>query len=200
MHRRLNAPSGTHGRPPADGADVLPIDPDTAVPLPAEPAGVQRPARPRQWDVVAVVAVGGGVGSIARYTLARAWPTPVGGFPWATFTTNITGSLLLGVLMVHVLEVRPPNRYARPFLGVGLLGGFTTFSTYAVELRDLLARGHLAVADAYALTSLVVGLAAAWTGIAATRRLARPPVSGGPQRRAEADRTATTRPPSEGNR
>lgn len=135
-------------------------------------------------DVVAVIALGGGLGSVARYGLAQAWPTPASGFPWATFVTNTAGSLALGLLMVHVLEVWPPSRYRRPFLGVGVIGGFTTFSTYMSETRGLLATHHFALADAYALTSLVAGLAAVWTGIALSRRSAGLPVRRGPVRRA----------------
>ncbi|MFJ7244371.1 fluoride efflux transporter FluC [Kitasatospora sp. NPDC098652] len=182
-------------RPPENGgpppAETLPVDPDTPSPLPSEQA---RPARPRQWDVLAVIALGGGLGSVARYGLAHAWATPTGGFPWATFTTNITGSLLLGVLMVYVLEIWPPSRYVRPFLGVGILGGFTTFSTYTVELRGLLATGHVSIADAYALTSLVAGLAAVWTGIVLARRLGGLPVRRGPRRRSQAGQTASLKP------
>lgn len=155
------------------------------------PVSEPEPGRTRHWDVLAVVAVGGGLGSVARYGLARAWATPAGGFPWATFTTNVLGSLLLGALMVCVVEVWPPSRYRRPFLGVGILGGFTTFSTYMNETRGLIATGHLAIADAYALTSLIAGLAAAWTGVALVRRLSGLPVRRGPSRRSEAGRTAT---------
>jgi len=171
--------------PPYRGlpAETLPVDPD----LREEPPY----ARPREWDVVAVIAVGGGLGSIARYGIARAWPTPADGFPWATFVTNVLGSLALGLLMVYVIEVWPPARYRRPFLGVGIIGGFTTFSTYMSETRGLLATHHFARADAYALTSLLAGLAAVWTGIALARVACHKPVRRGPRRRAEAGRTAT---------
>ncbi len=138
-----------------------------------------------------MVAFGGGLGSVARYGMARAWPTPAGGFPWATFATNVLGSLALGLVMVYVIEVWPPSRYRRPFIGVGIIGGFTTFSTWMSESRGLIATGHLAVADAYALTSLVVGLAAVWSGIALARRLSGLPVRRGPSRRSQAGRTAT---------
>jgi len=170
-------------RPPARPAETLPVDPD----LREEPPR----GRPREWDVVAVIAVGGGLGSVARYGIARAWPTPVDGFPWATFTTNVLGSLALGLLMVCVIEVWPPARYRRPFLGVGVIGGFTTFSTYMSETRGLLATHHFARADAYALTSLLAGLAAVWTGIALARVAVRKPVRRGPRLRSEAGRTAT---------
>lgn len=170
-------------QPPGLLAETLPVDPD----LREEPPR----GRPREWDVVGVIALGGGLGSVARYGIARAWPTPVDGFPWATFVTNIAGSLALGLLMVYVIEVWPPNRYRRPFLGVGVIGGFTTFSTYMSETRGLLATHHFARADAYALTSLLAGLAAVWTGIALARVAVHKPVRRGPKLRSEAGRTAT---------
>ncbi|WP_377268603.1 fluoride efflux transporter FluC [Peterkaempfera sp. SMS 1(5)a] len=137
-------------------------------------AGAGPVRQPRsQWDVLAVIALGGGIGSLARYGLARALPTPPGGFPWATFVTNATGCFALGLLMVYVLEVWPPSRHVRPFLGVGVLGGFTTFSTYTVEIRGLLAAHSWALAGTYAFASLAVGLAAAWAGGTLGRRAAR---------------------------
>lgn len=119
--------------------------------------------------MLAVIALGGGLGSLARYGLAQLWSTPAGGFPWATFVTNVLGSLALGALMVFVLEVWPPARYRRPFLGVGVLGGFTTFSTYMAETRGLLAGHHPALAFGYLLGSLATGLAAVWAGAALAR-------------------------------
>src|SRR6185295_14847300 len=138
-------PAPPQGRPRTAGRDPGPEpDPELGPEPGPEPGGADadlftRPhRRHRTWDVLAVVAAGGGLGSAARYGLARALPSPATGFPWATFLTNVTGCLLLGVLMVYVLEVWPPRRYVRPFLGVGFLGGYTTFSTYTVELLTLL--------------------------------------------------------------
>jgi CrcB protein len=145
-----------------------PVDPDYAVDLPDEQdvAG----ARPhRRFDVLAAIALGGGLGSVARYLVASALPVHPGRFPWSTFLVNLGGSFLLGVLMVFVLEVWPPRRYVRPFAGVGVLGGFTTFSTFAVEVRGLAADGSWGLAGAYALTSLAGGVAVAWCGIALSR-------------------------------
>lgn len=124
--------------------------------------------RPR-WDVLAVVAVGGALGSLARYGVGRALPWHGQGFPWATFIENVSGGLALGVLMVLLLDVWPPSRYARPFLAVGLLGGYTTFSAYMLETRDLFAGGQVGVAASYLFGSLVVGLAAVWLGIGSAR-------------------------------
>lgn len=135
--------------------------------------------RDRQLDVLAVIALGGGLGSVARYLVSLALPVRPGRFPWATFLTNLSGCFVLGLLMVFVVEVWPPRRYVRPFFGIGILGGFTTFSTFAVELRGLAAHGVWALADAYALNSLVGGLTAVWCGIALARFIARRPVRRG---------------------
>ena len=132
----------------------------------------------RQWRILAVISVGGGIGSVARYLIEEALPTPVGGVPWATFLINVTGSLALGFLMVYVLEVWPPRRYVRPFIGVGILGGYTTFSTYTTEIRALLAGHAWATGTLYALGSLALGLVAVWAGIVGARY-----VSGRPLRR-----------------
>ena len=122
-----------------------------------------------RWDILAVIAAGGALGSLARWELSRLLPHPAATFPWATFDTNVSGCLLLGVLMVFVLDVWPPSRYVRPFLGVGVLGGFTTFSTYMLDARGLLVSGHAATAGAYLFGSLVAGLAAVWAGVTLAR-------------------------------
>ena len=124
--------------------------------------------------VLTVVAVGGGLGSIARYGLGRVWPTPPGGFPWATFAVNVLGCFLIGMLMVLITEVWPAHRLARPFLGVGVLGGFTTFSSYAADVRGLLRPGTVPLALGYLLGTLLAALLAVIAGVwltrAATRR------------------------------
>jgi CrcB protein len=76
--------------------------------------------------------------------------------------------------MVLLLEVWPPRRYLRPFLGVGVLGGYTTFSTAMLEGRDLLAGGHAVTAAFYLAASLAVGLAAVALGIVLARLAVRP--------------------------
>lgn len=141
---------------------------------------VRRPVRrDRQLDVLAAIAVGGGLGSIARYLVSTALPVRPGHFPWATFLVNLSGCFVLGLLMVFVVEIWPPRRYVRPFAGIGVLGGFTTFSTFAVEVRGLAAHGAWALADAYAFDSLAGGLAAVWCGIALARLIGRRPVRRG---------------------
>lgn len=120
---------------------------------------------------LAAIAVGGGIGSVARYVLSAAFPAGRG-FPWAIFAMNVSGCFLLGLLMVYLLEVWPPRRFLRPFLAVGLLGGYTTYSTYAGGVMTLLTGHAPALADAYALTSIVAALAAVWCGMRAARAVA----------------------------
>ncbi|WP_426560349.1 fluoride efflux transporter FluC [Angustibacter sp. McL0619] len=144
----------------------LPVDPDAAV---------QRPRHvlhPRHWDVLAVIAVGGGLGSMARWGLSQAFVTGPGQVPWGTLLENASGSALLGLLMVFVVTVWRPNRYVRPFLGIGVLGGYTTFSTYALETRDLMASGDVPLALAYLLGSVLAGLVCVGVGVLLGRSLA----------------------------
>jgi CrcB protein len=122
-------------------------------------------------DILVVIAAGGAVGSLARWGLAQALPRPADAFPWATFEANVSGCFALGVLMVFLAEVWPPSRYLRPLLGVGVLGGYTTFSTYLLDTRSLLLSGRTGLAGAYVAASLASGLAAVWVGIVAVRAL-----------------------------
>ena len=129
------------------------------------------PARPLagQGPAFGAVAAGGALGALARYGLAVAIPPVPGHFPLATFLTNVVGGLLIGVLIVVLTELTTPHPLARPFLVTGILGGFTTFSTYAVDVEHLLAAHAVGVALGYLLGTLVAALAATWVGILATR-------------------------------
>lgn len=129
-------------------------------------------------DVLAVIAVGGMAGAAARYGIAQALPTPAGHFPWATFWTNLSGAFLLGLLLSLVLERLPPSRYLRPFLATGVLGAYTTMSTYEVETLLLLKDGHVMIGIGYGLGSLGAGLVLAYAGILAGRRWASWPQKG----------------------
>lgn len=122
-------------------------------------------AQPRvPVEVVATVAVGGALGAAGRYGVALLWPPTPAGFPWATLVTNLAGCALLGALM-HVITVRvTPHRLLRPFLGTGVLGGFTTFSTYAAETTGLLAAGRYGLATGYVLGTVAGALGAVWLG------------------------------------
>jgi CrcB protein len=163
---------------PHDDADggVVPIDPDLAPTDPGEPSTGRRRARtPRRWatrvqpDVLAAIAAGGALGAPARYGVAQVIHVAKDTFPWATFWTNMAGSLALGFLLILVIERFPPTRYLRPFFATGFLGAFTTFSTFAVETDLLIKDGYAALGVVYALASLAAGFAAVWVGILLAR-------------------------------
>jgi CrcB protein len=122
-----------------------------------------------QWDVLGVIAAGGSLGALSRYAVGVALPYAPGSFPWSTLLVNLSGCLLIGVLMVVILEIAEPHRLARPFLGVGVLGGYTTFSAVSVELQQLLDAHRSATALAYVVASLGGALIAVWAGVTLTR-------------------------------
>jgi CrcB protein len=144
---------------------VPPIDSDVDLPVPAQ-------RRRRSWDpgVLAAIAAGGVLGAEARYGMSLLLPHHPGQWPWATWLTNVSGCFLIGVLMVVITELTSPHRLVRPFLGVGVLGGFTTFSTFAVDAQTLLAGGHRATALAYLAGTVLAAVAAAALGMTLTRR------------------------------
>jgi CrcB protein len=125
-------------------------------------------------SVLAVIGLGGGLGAIARYGVGVLLPTRPGQFPWGTFAINVSGCLLIGVLMVLITEVWAAHRLVRPFIGVGFLGGFTTFSTYAVEIRALLQPGTVAVAFSYLAGTLLGAMLAVIAGVWVTRKATQP--------------------------
>ena len=149
----MTQPTGS-GRPdPVPGA---PLDPDL---------GTLRGS----GDVLLAIAAGGAIGSLGRWAVAEALPHDPGRMPWSTVAVNLTGSLLLGVLMALMLGPWRHTRLVRPLLGVGLLGGWTTFSTAMLDLRDLIAADRPAVAFGYLSLSLAGGVIAAWAGLIGTR-------------------------------
>ncbi|WP_126172089.1 fluoride efflux transporter CrcB [Altericroceibacterium xinjiangense] len=120
------------------------------------------------------VAVGGGLGALMRYQLGRmlsGWlgPGTVAAFPWATLTANVLGSLGMGLLAGFLARYGSGNEQARLFLGIGLLGGFTTFSSFSLEMMLLIERGQGPLAFLYAAISLLVGLTALYIGLIVMR-------------------------------
>jgi CrcB protein len=107
-------------------------------------------------------------GASARHALELLWTASPEQWPWATLVTNASGCVLIGMLMVQVVEVGRAHPLLRPFLGVGVLGGYTTFSTYAAQTRALWAHGqrdmsllYLFLTPALALASVVLGVVVA---------------------------------------
>lgn len=112
---------------------------------------------------LALVALGGAAGTLSRFGVNEVLPDE-GLFPWATFIVNVVGSFALGVLLAAVLHRRSES--LRLLLGTGFLGGFTTYSALAVETDALVRGDHLVLGIAYAVGSVVAGLAAALAGVA----------------------------------
>lgn len=141
----------------------LPVDPDLDDPGP----------HLRRRYAVLLVALGGVTGSLARVAVANAVPVAAGGWPTATFAVNVLGSFLLGALLGGLYERFPRNRWARPLIGTGFCGGFTTFSTFAVEVTARAGSGRSALAAAYVVASVAASLLAALVGVIGARSAAR---------------------------
>jgi len=159
--------------------DDLPIDPDLAPDEPSGPrmgsppgavsAGRTRRARP---DVLVAVAVGGAIGTILRAALGELFTNSSLQFPSTTLGINLAGSFALGLILVPLVERFGPAPRLRPFLTTGILGGFTTFSTFMVESVQLGRHGRVGLAITYVTVSTVGGIIAAFVGIVAGRALA----------------------------
>ncbi len=126
------------------------------------PARAEPPLAPR---LVGAVAVGGVLGSLARYGLGRALPTTVGVFPATTLLINVTGAFLLAVLVGTLTRAPGRSPLWRPLLGTGVLGGYTTFSTFAVDTARLTSIGHPGVAVGYVAATLAGGALATALGM-----------------------------------
>jgi CrcB protein len=124
-----------------------------------------------QGPAVAVVALGGAIGAIARYAAGLGWGTGPTAFPWTTLLVNVVGCAVIGVFLVVITEGRQAHPLVRPFFGTGVLGGFTTFSTYAVDVRRLLESDRLGPGLAYLGLTLLGALLAVWASAGLTRRL-----------------------------
>jgi CrcB protein len=117
--------------------------------------------------VTLAVAAGGALGAGLRWAVASWWPWRPPGFPWATVTVNVVGCLAIGVVLAWLLGSVGQPRWLRPFLATGVLGGFTTFSAFAVESVRLVDSGSWATALTYVVVSLVLGLVAVRVGVRA---------------------------------
>jgi fluoride exporter len=118
----------------------------------------------------AYVALGGAIGALLRYQTGR-WmthwlgPNTVTAFPWATLTVNVAGSLAMGMLAGYLARHGQGGEQWRLFLGVGVLGGFTTFSAFSLEMMLLIERGQAAQGLIYAAVSVLAGLTALYLGL-----------------------------------
>ncbi|UOY00619.1 fluoride efflux transporter CrcB [Blastococcus sp. PRF04-17] len=119
-----------------------------------------------------LAALGGALGALARWAVGGGVAGAPGAWPWATLLVNLTGCLLIGVLLAVLAGRSPEPAWVRPFVGVGVLGGYTTYSAFAVEVVDLLDDGALLLGAGYVLASVVGGIAAVALGALAGRRRA----------------------------
>lgn len=113
-----------------------------------------------------LVMSGGAIGAAMRFGIARAMPVNADGWPWATFAANVLGGLAMGVLAAWVLRGDYSAEPLRLFVGVGVLGGFTTFSAFSLEMAEMVQRGQVELAAGYALASVLLALGAVFTGLA----------------------------------
>ena len=121
---------------------------------------------------ILLVAIGGAIGSVARYLVGRLMgPTADATIPWHTFIVNATGAFAIGLLLVLAARHGWPGWW-RPLLAVGILGGYTTFSTFSLEVVELAMHGLQVQAAAYAFGSLVAGVLGAYAGITLGRTVA----------------------------
>src|SRR3954463_7765015 len=143
-------------------APVEQVDPDVDPPA-------QR--RPGSWDpaVLAAISAGGVLGAEARYGLSVLIPHQPGQWPMATWLINVSGCFLIGILMVFITELTSPPRLVRPFLGVGVLGGYTTFSTAMVDVQQMALAGHGGAALGYLIATVTAAVAATFAGVTLTR-------------------------------
>jgi CrcB protein len=131
-------------------------------------------AVPSQLAASAYVALGGGTGAVLRYQLGRVMTHWLGveavtAFPWGTLTVNVLGSFLMGVLAGFLARHGHGGETWRLLLGVGLLGGFTTFSAFSLEMMLLIERHAYGLAAAYGGGSVLAGVAGLWLGLMAMR-------------------------------
>lgn len=120
--------------------------------------------------MVLAIAAGGALGALGRHFFAAQIMRWTGGdFPWGIFAANILGSILMGVLIHALTQLSEPMPALRAFLAVGVLGAFTTFSTYSLDIVLLIERGQIGAAALYALGSVVLSVAGLFGGMLAAR-------------------------------
>ena len=119
---------------------------------------------PVDLAVLVTVALGGVIGSLGRYAVGTALPHTAGSFPWATLVVNVSGAFVMGLLVAYLVDRPGVHRLARPFVGVGVLGGWTTFSALAVDVVQLGAADQVQPALVYVTATFLVGTLAVAAG------------------------------------
>lgn len=145
-------------------------DPAIAIdPGPAPRARAESIVRADRRELAAIFA-GGFLGAVARSALVQALDVRPDEWPWATFAVNIVAALLLGYFITRLQERLPPYAYRRSFLGTGICGALSTFSTMMVELLRMVDGGHWTLAIGYAAASIAGGLVAVFVATKLVRR------------------------------
>ncbi len=121
--------------------------------------------------LLAAVALGGVAGSLGRYAVSLALPHAVGEFPWATVVVNVTGALAIGLLVGFLVDRPGAHPFVRPVLGVGVLGGWTTFSALAVDVLQLARAGQVTATVGYVTATFLLGTLAVALGVLAAGRI-----------------------------
>lgn len=112
------------------------------------------------------VAAGGAIGSVLRYMVTTRAAALLGlNFPYGTMIVNISGSFLMGILVGYLSKTLPHSMELRAFLAIGILGGFTTFSSYSLDVVTLIERGQMAQAATYAILSVILAIASLFAGL-----------------------------------
>ena len=133
--------------------------------------GAERRARADGQELAAIFA-GGCIGAVARAALVQGLHVQPGEWPWATFMVNILAALLLGYLITRLQERLPPYSYRRSFLGTGICGALSTFSTMMIELLRMIDGGYWTLAVGYSAASIAAGLGAVFVATKLVRRAA----------------------------
>jgi CrcB protein len=142
----------------------------TSAELESAIARLQPRTRMRERLLLAIF-VGGAVGALLRAGLEEAFPASGHEWPWATFVVNVLGAALLAYFATRLQERLPPSTYPRPFLGTGLCGALTTFSTLQIEVIKLVRNHHALLAVGYLAASVIVGLLVVQVATALVRRV-----------------------------
>jgi len=120
-----------------------------------------------------IVFLGGGLGAALRHGVNLAAARLLGtSFPWGTLTVNVVGSLVMGLMAAWFAFEGSPSQHWRLFLTTGILGGFTTFSTFSLDSAVLYERGQIGLAALYVVVSVAAGLAGLFGGLALVRSMA----------------------------
>ena len=135
------------------------------------PIALLHPRTRMRVRLLLAIFAGGAVGALLRAGLEEEFPSSGHGWPWATFVVNVAGAALLAYFATRLQERLPPSTYPRPFLGTGVCGALTTFSTLQIEVIKLVRNDHALLAVGYLAASVIAGLLVVQVATALVRRV-----------------------------